>query len=137
MNYVQDLKVDKNFLSRFIKKKYSKIGIDSLENFEKYLKKNNLNIDVIKEKFIIELIWNDIIYQKFKKKIIIDREKIREEILQNSENKLQRELLLLEINFEANNKDDFEKKYEQILGGFKSDLSDCFRWRLYRLGERR
>ena len=77
MNYVKELKVDKNFLSRFIKNKYSKIGINSLENFENYLKKNNLNIDVIKEKFIIELIWNDIIYQKFKKKIIIDREKIR------------------------------------------------------------
>ena len=124
MNYVQELKVDKNFLSRFIKNKYSKIGINSLENFENYLNKNNLNIDVIKEKFIIELIWNDIIYQKFKKKIIIDREKIREEILRNSENKLQRELLLLEINFEANNKADFKKKYEQILSdidkiGFK------------------
>ena len=115
MNYVQELKVDKNFLSIFIKNKYSKIGINSLENFENYLKKNNLNIDVIKEKFIIELIWNDIIYQKFKKKIVIDREKIREEILRNSENKLQRELLLLEINFEAKNKADFKKKYEQIL----------------------
>ena len=66
-----------NFLLNLIKNKYSKIGYNSLEKFENYLKDNNLDIKNIKEKFYIELIWNDLIYQKFNKKVIIDREKIK------------------------------------------------------------
>ena len=52
-----------------------------------------------KRKIYIELIWNDFIYQKFNKKVIIDKEKIKKEILQNPQKKNQRELLLSEIIF--------------------------------------
>ena len=33
----------------------------------KITKKNNLNVKMIKEKFTIEIMWNDLIYQKFNK----------------------------------------------------------------------
>ena len=124
MNFVKELKVDDRFFLQFIKKKYSKLGIDSLENFESYLKENDLDIKSTKEKFAIELIWNDIIYQKFNKKVMIDREEIKNEILQNPQKERQKELLLSEIVFSENSKIDFEKKYKKILSdiekiGFK------------------
>ena len=124
MNFVKELKVDDRFFLQFIKKKYSKLGIDSLENFESYLKENDLDIKSTKEKFAIELIWNDIIYRKFNKKVMIDREQIKNEILQNPQKERQKELLLSEIVFSENNKIDFEKKYKKILSdiekiGFK------------------
>ena len=65
MNFVEELKVDDKFLLRLIKNKYSRLKINSIEEFENYLKDNNLNIKKIKEKFTIELIWNDLIFQKF------------------------------------------------------------------------
>ena len=77
MNFVEEVKVDNKFLLQLIKNKYSKSNINSIESFEIYLKDNNLNFKTIKEKFAIELIWNDIIYQKFNKKIEIDKEKIK------------------------------------------------------------
>ena len=124
MNFVEELKVDDKFLLRLIKNKYSRLKINSIEEFENYLKDNNLNIKKIKEKFTIELIWNDLIYQKFNKKIIINKEKIREEILENPERKQLKELLLSEIIFNASNKNEYLEKYEKILSdieksGFK------------------
>ena len=113
--FVEKLKVDDKFLSKLIVNKYSKIGIDSLEKFEAYLKEKNLDVKLIKEKLYIELIWNDYIYQKFYNKVIVDREKIKKEILNNPEQENQRELLLSEINFSVTSKIDFEDKYKKIL----------------------
>ena len=113
--FVKELKINEKFLLIFIKDKYSKIGINSLEDFKIYLKDNNLDFKIIEEKFTIEIIWRDLIYQKFKEKVVINREKIRNEILQNSKNEKQRELLLSEIIFDVTNKIDYENKYKKIL----------------------
>ena len=120
MNYVNELKVDDKFILLLIKSRYSKINIDSLENFESYLNSNNLNIKNIKEKFYIEIIWNDLVFQKFKDKVIIDKEKIKNEILLNSQREHQIELLLSEITFNVNDKKDFQNKYEKILNDIKN-----------------
>ena len=115
MKFVSDIKVDDKFLTKLLKNKYSKISINSLVDFENYLKNNNLNIKNIKEKLYIEIIWNDLIFQKFKNKVVIDKDKIKNEILQNPQKENQSELLLSEIVFDANSKIDFQNKYEKIL----------------------
>ena len=115
MKFVSDIKVDDKFLTKLLKNKYSKISINSLVDFENYLKNNNLNIKNIKEKLYIEIIWNDLIFQKFKNKVVIDKDKIKNEILQNPQKESQSELLLSEIVFDANSKIDFQNKYEKIL----------------------
>ena len=115
MKFVKEFKVEDKFLQNIIKHKYSKIGINSLENFKSFLKDNSLDFEVIREKLTTELIWNDLIYQKFNKKIVIDRDKIKNEILQNSQKENQIELLLSEISFSVNDKVDFQDKYQKIL----------------------
>ena len=125
LKFIKEIKVDDRFLLKFIKNKYSRIGIDSLDSFENYLQTNNLEIDKMKEKIYIELIWNDFIFQKFKSKISIDREEIKKNILENSQKKIQEKLLLSEIIFNVDKKIDFEKKSQKILedietNGFKN-----------------
>ena len=115
MKFVSEMKVDDKFLTKLLKNRYSKISINSLVDFENYLKNNNLNIKNIKEKLYIEIIWNDLIFQKFKNKVVIDKDKIKNEILQNPQKESQSELLLSEIVFDANSKIDFQNKYEKIL----------------------
>ena len=115
MKFVKELKIDDKFLLKLIKRKYSKLNINSIKDFEKYLKKENLSIEFVKEKFIIELMWNDLIYQKFSKKVVIDKERIKNEISQNSQKKSQKEFLLSEIVFNVTNKDEFNNKYQKIL----------------------
>jgi len=125
MNYVKELKVDDNFLLKFIQSKYSNKGLNTIKDFQNYLNENNLDIKTINEKITIELIWNDIIFQKFSPKININKEKIKEEILKNPQKKMEKELLLSEIVFEVNQKSEFQKKYKKILSdieqiGFKN-----------------
>ena len=115
MNYVKELKVDDKFLLRFIKNRYSNKGLDSIESFQNYLKDNDLNIKTVYEKIAIELIWNDVIFQKFQNKININKKKIKEEILKNPQQKIQKELSLSEIVFDVNQKSEFEQKYKKIL----------------------
>ena len=115
MNFVDELKVEDKFLLSLINRKYLNIEIDTFKDFENYLKKNNLNAKMIREKFTIEIMWNDLVYQKFNKKIIIDKDKIEKEILQNPRKDIQKEILLSEIVFSVNNKDEFKDKYEKIL----------------------
>jgi len=115
MNYVEEVKIEDKFLLKFIKDKYSKLGINSLDSFNEFLKSNSLDIKNAKEKIAIELIWNDIIFQKFNSKVIINKDQIRKEILKNSEKKLQRELSLSEIVFDINKKSEFNIKYEKII----------------------
>ena len=115
MNFVNELKVDDKFLLGLIKNKYPNLNISSIENFENFLKKNNINVKNIKEKFYIEIIWNNLIFQKFGGKVNIDKEKIKNEILKNPRKERQIEFLLSEITFEVINKKDFQDKYEKIL----------------------
>ena len=115
MNFVKELKIEDKFLLNIIKKRYSKFGVDSLESFENHLKSKSLNVKKVKEKLTIELIWNDLIYQKFNGKIIIDKDKIKKEILQNPEKEYQIEILLSEISFNVNDKTDFQNKYKKII----------------------
>ena len=102
--YIKEIKIEDNFLSKYIKNKYSNIGLDSIKSFENYLKENDLNVELAKEKIAIELIWNDIIFQKFNSKININKEMIKKEILIKSKKQLQKEFLLSEIVFNVSEK---------------------------------
>ena len=115
MKYMKEIKLEDKFLSKYIESKYSKIGLNSIESFENYLKEKDLDIDLAEEKIAIELIWNDIIFQKFSSKININKEMIKKEILSNSQKKIQKEFSLSEIVFNVTQKSDLKKRYEKII----------------------
>tara|TARA_B100000989_G_scaffold227058_1_gene174179 strand:+ start:1287 stop:2228 length:942 start_codon:yes stop_codon:yes gene_type:complete len=114
LNFVEEIKVEDKFLMNLLKSKYSQIEFSSIVNFENYLKENDLNVNLVKEKFAIELIWNDLIFQKYNSKILIDKKKIKSEILSKPKKNL-RELSISEIIFSISKKSEFEKKYGQVL----------------------
>ena len=114
LNFVKEIKVQDKYLMSLLKSKYSKIEFDNMVNFENYLKENDLNVKLIKEKFAIELIWNDLVFEKYNSKISIDKKKIKSEIL-NKPKKNLRELSISEIIFNVSKKSEFENKYEQVL----------------------
>ena len=99
MNFVKTIKIEDKFIFNLIRSRYSNININSFEDFENYLKDKNFNVDNIREKFTIELIWNDLIYQKFNKKVVINKDKIRKEILQNPKKKKSKRTFTFRNNF--------------------------------------
>ena len=62
-------------------------GFTDKSEFLIFLKKNGLNIEIFKEKLLLDQLWNSLIYKKFKDKLKIDKEKIRKEVKKFTINK--------------------------------------------------
>ena len=72
------------------------------KNIQNFLKKN-FNIEILKEKLLIERLWNSLIYEKFKNKIKIDENEIKNKVKNfiNNQEKIY-EYNLSEILFDLN-----------------------------------
>jgi peptidyl-prolyl cis-trans isomerase SurA len=86
----------------------------SIDEFEIYLKDYDLTINDIKIKITIEALWNELITQKYKNQISVDEAKIKKEILKNTKVQL-KEYQLSEILFEVKNKEEIQKKYNEVV----------------------
>ena len=73
----KELKIDEKNYQNLIKNYYDNLGLNSYDEFLKYVKKNNVDINIIKQKITIEVLWNKLIYKKFSSNIRIDKEQIK------------------------------------------------------------
>lgn len=105
-------KVYKPYLGAYIRR----LGFDSDNAFRQYIKENDIDLNSIKKKIFVELMWGRLIYQKFSKNVKIDKNKIKSELLKT---KKQNEYSLSEIVFNINKKDEFNKKLNLILNDIK------------------
>ncbi len=104
---------DEALLLKVIGDIYSGIGFSSLSEFENYLLQNGINMQRVKEKISIEIAWNDLIIKTFRNEIEIDQNIINKELEKFGEKNVD-SLLLSEIIFTINNKDELKSKYEKI-----------------------
>ena len=107
--YIENLEVEEKYADLLIKDFFERLNIENKDMFEEFLKKKDLEIDFIKKKIEIEILWNQLIVSKFSKEIKLDEKKIRDEILKNN---IQKEFLLSEIVF---NLEDNQKLEEKLL----------------------
>ena len=113
----EEFKVDEEYLNQLIVNKYRRIGFQDLESFKKYLNQNNVKYEKIREKMIIDAMWSEFIYAKYKDNIKIDRNKIAEEMTQ----KKNKNYLLSEIIFNGIDKKELETNYNNILKTIKEN----------------
>jgi len=103
----KELEVEEKFLNNLLIDYFKSINIETISEFEKFFISNNINPNLIKKKISIEILWNQLIYSKFKQNIKIDRESIQNE-LSNSVKK--KEFLLSEILFNINENEKLNDK---------------------------
>jgi len=96
-------------IDSFVKKYYLKIGLKNELEFQNYLNEQGLTIEFINEKIQIELLWNQLIYEKYKNQIKINTSKIKKEIADSQKNINQKIYLISEILFETSNKKNLEE----------------------------
>ena len=82
--YFKDSKLPKKILEGFLENIYFRIGIKDLEEFKKYLIKNNIEYMNVLDKIETEALWNELIILKFSKKVKINEDKLRREIISNN-----------------------------------------------------
>ena len=63
---------NEKLLSSIIKNFYSNLGLKNENEFKKYLIENNLNLKDVKQKIIIEILWNQLIARLYNNEIFID-----------------------------------------------------------------
>jgi len=92
-----------------------KIGFRSNEDFVKFLKFQEYELDELKKKILLELQWNQLVYQFYKNQIVIDKEKIDKKLKTLiSEQKKNIEYLVYEIFIEDTAIKELNKKSEEI-----------------------
>jgi len=91
-------KIPQKYLEQILKNVYSRIGINNLNDFKKYLEINNIDFENVQKKLEIEELWNELILIKFSSKIKIDEENLKNKI-QKDNNKFLKSYLLSEISF--------------------------------------
>ena len=119
VNYEEELKSEK--INIIIKNFSEKIGFKSNQEFEDYLRIKNINIDDLKKKFIIERFWNQLIFDKYRNLVKIDKNKIEnnlEELIKNNSKILS--FNLSEIIFLEKNREAIEKKTQEILASIEN-----------------
>ena len=113
INRVTKITSNETLLSKVITDIYSSIGISSLNEFESYLSKNNVDLEKVKEKILIEIAWNNLIVKIFKNEIEVDKDLMLKELEKFNKKKVDN-LLLSEIIFTINDKKELKLKYQEI-----------------------
>ena len=109
-----------NQVDNYIQKIFEGLGFNDISEFENYLTQNDIEIKDLRKKLIIEKTWNTHIYETYHKKIIINKNQILQDLDEMiKKNSFQKSFKLSEIVFSEKTKENYEKKYNNILGDIK------------------
>ena len=108
-----ELSTKDKILDTYIKTIFSSKGITSLNDYKKFIKNLDLDFESMKENLIINLMWNNLVFNKYSSKIKINKDELKKEI-ETKKNKRSFDYLLSEIVFEASNKKDIDIKFKKI-----------------------
>jgi len=112
--YFKEVRLNEDYIDILLKNIYSRLNLNSINEFELYLKDYDLTLSKIKSKITIDALWNELIIKKYGTKININEDKLKNEILRNSKIQL-KEYQLSEIIFEVANKQEINKKYNEVI----------------------
>ena len=104
---LKEIEVEEKFLNNLLIDYFKSINIKTISEFEKFFISNDINPNLIKKKISIEILWNQLIYSKFKQNVKIDRKSIQNELSNNVKKK---EFLLSEILFNINESEKLNDK---------------------------
>ena len=113
LNNFKDPKIPDKYLDFLLKRIYQKINIKNKEEFNEYLKINKIDYNNVRKKIETEALWNELIMLKFKSKIQINKEQIKESII-NRKKTTTKSYLLSEILFEVSSSDKLSNTYFEI-----------------------
>ena len=94
---------------------YKTLNLDNKNEFEQYLKENNISLNYIKNRIQIEVLWNQLIYDQYISQINIDKNELKKKLQETYNNLDQKVYSLSEILFENEISTDFDKKLKDII----------------------
>ena len=112
--------MNSNDINNIIKNLYSNLDFKSDEDFYNYLKENNVTERNLKQKLVIEQMWNQLIVNKYNRLIKINQDDINKKVDEIiNKNKEVTIFNLSEIVFLEKNKKENEERYKEIKKSIK------------------
>ena len=109
-----DLKTININIDNYLENFYRNLSIKNKKEFEEYLQSNKISLNYVQKKIEIEILWNQLIYDRYIGQINIDRNQLKEKVKKLISTKKQKKYSLSEILFDIENNSNFEKKLENI-----------------------
>ena len=109
-----DLKTINIDIDNYLENFYRNLNIKNKKEFEEYLQSNKISLNYVQKKIEIEILWNQLIYDRYISQINIDRNQLKEKVKKLISTKKQKKYSLSEILFDIENNSNFEKKLENI-----------------------
>ncbi len=110
-----DFTKNSQLVNRIEKQLIKRRNISNVEDFKKILKEKNLNYFIVKEKLLIESLWNKLIYDKYKDNIVINKKELRQNIIDEFNNNNKKFAYnLSEIVFSKSAGESFDEKLLKI-----------------------
>lgn len=103
---------DEEYLNSIINSQIKKLGFQNIDDFRINLTKYDLEFENYKNRLIVDILWNEIIYNLYSKKVNIDIEALKSQITNRGDK--ENMYLLREIIFSTNEKSSVSKIYETI-----------------------
>ena len=109
-----DLKTININIDNYLENFYRNLSIKNKKEFEEYLQSNKISLNYVQKKIEIEILWNQLIYDRYIGQINIDRNQLKEKVKKLISTKKQKKYSLSEILFDKENNSNFKKKLENI-----------------------
>jgi peptidyl-prolyl cis-trans isomerase SurA len=110
-----------DLLNSVVENYYKKLGMDNLSNFKNYLSENNLDIEVVRNKIEIEMLWNKLVGALYSNQLNVNVELLEEQIKKNyNNNEFITEYYLSEIVFQIKTGNNLSNKVNLI----KKDITE-------------
>ena len=107
----KEIKIQDQFLNNVLIDYFKKIQINSVDTFENYFTMMNIDPEIIRKKISIEILWNQLVFEKYKQSVKIDKEKILYNIKKND---TQKQFFLSEILFNLDENEKLDDKFNLI-----------------------
>ena len=108
---VKNKKLDSLILSNLL----SKFNLSDQNELKELFILKNINYEEIQKKMKVEIFWNQLIFDKYISKVSLNKEKLREDVIKQSNKSFIEEYYLKEILFELNDTEIVENKLKKIL----------------------
>ena len=114
---------------KLVKQNYMSLGFDNKSDYEVFLERKGISLELVKSKLVIEKLWNTLIYEKFKEKVKINENQIKKKIkiYKNQQKKLYEfnvSEILFTFDVSFNEVNEFIKKYGFKSAAVKFSISD-------------
>ncbi len=119
INKIFKEKKDLEFLNQIKKNLFKFKRVKNEEEFKNLIYKNKIDYDKILEKMKNEALWNELIYRKYSRMVRIDKEKLKQKLIDNLSNNKKFMYNLSELLFEVRNAENLQIKYNNILNYVK------------------